>query len=426
MKPSWAGLVASLLVMCASSAASAVSAVSAAPACFPERITLGRIGVFDGAGELFGFVEENQTVRVLAAGVGLAGRYSQVELKVPERLVGYVQNDRLAVVAARDIPIQPGLSWWLRGTHFIVLSGDARNAQVVSAPLDHDKMAGRRGDVPCSALRGMPIRTATRLAAGEKGTWSGTRRLESQTGMKSIPLDGGNVTVDDKHRTVGIIEHRDEAVLVEVVDEEQGLRARGWTTSEGVSTDSNPTRTMACSCRDTVSMWPPGGVPVRLSRAAQVLSLENRHVLTRLPRGMEVRIQSLQGDMVLAYWSHARDAGQDQSGFLGFLPRAEFSEEILSDVNVIVRGRCAPDSPPSEPRIRARFVPDRMDRAFVFNLEISKDGSFSFVAPVIAKSFAFWATSLDGLWVSKEAKGSMASTHTGEQPEILILEHKDP
>jgi hypothetical protein len=115
MKPSWAGIVASLLVMCASSAASAVSAVSAAPACFPERITLGRIGIFDGAGELFGFVEENQTVRVLAAGVGLAGRYSQVELKVPERIVGYVQNDRLAVVAGRDIPIQPGLSWCSRG-----------------------------------------------------------------------------------------------------------------------------------------------------------------------------------------------------------------------------------------------------------------------------------------------------------------------
>jgi hypothetical protein len=426
MKPSWAGIVASLLVMCASSAASAVSAVSAAPACFPERITLGRIGIFDGAGELFGFVEENQTVRVLAAGVGLAGRYSQVELKVPERIVGYVQNDRLAVVAGRDIPIQPGLSWWLKGTHFIVLSGDARNAQVVSALLDHDKVAGRHGDVPCSALRGMPVRTATRLAAGEKGTWAGTRRLESQAGIKSIPLDGGNVTVDDKHRSVGIIEHRGETVLVELVDEEEGLRVRGWTTSQGVLTDANPTKTMACSCRDAVSMWPPGGVPVRLSRAAQVFSLEDRHALTRLPKGMEVRMQSVQGDMVLVYWSHTRDAGQDQSGFLGFLPRAEFSEEILSDVNVIVMGRCAPGSHPSDPRIRARLVPDRIDRAFVFNLEIAQDGSFSFVAPVIAKSFAFWATSLDGLWVSKEAKGSMDPTHSGEQPQILILEHKDP
>ena len=425
MKSSWAGFVASLLVVGASSAASASSVSSASPACFPERITLGRMGIFDGAGELFGFVEENQTVRVLVAGVGVAGRYSQVELKVPDHLVGYMDSNRLGLVAAQDIPIQPGLSWWLKGTHFIVLSGNGRHAQVARASLDHDKVAGRHGDVPCSSLRGTHVHTETRLAAGEKATWSRTRELESQVGEKSMPLDGYNVTADGKHRSVGIIQRRGESVLVELVDEEEGLRVRGWTTSEGVSPDSSPTRTIDCNCRDTVSMLPLYGVPVRLSRAAQVLSMEDRQALTRLPKGTEVRLQSVQGDMVLVYWSHAKDGEEDRNGFVGFLSRGEFSEHVLSDVNVIVMGRCAPGSRPSDPRIRARFVPNNMDRAFVFNVNLSPDGSFSFVVPVKASSFAFLATSLDGLWVFKEARGSMAPTDSGEQPEILTLEHKD-
>ena len=241
-----------------------------------------------------------------------------------------------------------------------------------------------------------------------------------------MPLGGDNAILDGKHRSVGIVQHRGKSVLVDVVDEEEGLRVRGWTTSEGVSMDSSPTISIACSCLDTVSMWPLGGVPVRLSRAAQVLSMEDGRALTRLPKGTEVRLQSIQGDMVLVYWSHKKNREQDRNGFIGLLSRGEFSEHVLSGVNVIVMGRCAPGSRPSDPRIRARFVANNLGRAFVFNLDLSSDGSFSFVAPVIAKSFAFWATSLDGLWVSKEASGMMPPKHSGEPPEILTLEHKDP
>jgi hypothetical protein len=109
------------------------------------------MGVYDNAGELLGFVEENRTVRVLEEGVGLGGEHSRIELNVPSRLVGYMRSKRLGVLARRDIPIQSGLSWWLKGTRFVVLAGNRGRAQVVRAPRNHDRAAGPPGDVPCSS-----------------------------------------------------------------------------------------------------------------------------------------------------------------------------------------------------------------------------------------------------------------------------------
>ncbi len=420
MRPTLASIVAILVVVGASSPS------SAAPACFSERITLRRIGVFDSSGELLGFVDENQKVHVLEEDVGLGGHYSRIELKVPDRLVGYVDSKRLGALAERDIPIQPGLSWWLKGTRFVVLAEHRGRAQVARAALDHDEVAGRSGDVPCSSLVGTPAYVVGRVAQGQRMAWPGTRRLESQTGEESAPLRGENVVVDDKNRSLGLIERRGNSIFVELIDEEEGLKVRGWTTAEGVSTALGHPTSLACSCRDPASMWPLGGVRVRLSRAAKVFTLGDRQRLTRLPKGTEVRLQSVQGDMVLVYWSSAKDGDHERDGFIGLVSNIEFPAPLLSTVNVVVNGRCAPGSRPVDPRIRARFVPSNMDRAFVFNLDLSPDGSFSFVAPVAASSFIFWATSLDGLWVSKEVRGTLIPQHSGEASAIVTIEHKDP
>jgi hypothetical protein len=161
-------------------------------------------------------------------------------------------------------------------------------------------------------------------------------------------------------------------------------------------------------------------------RAAKVYTLGDRQALTRLPKGIEVRLQLVQGDMVLVYWSSTENGDQERDGFIGLVSNTEFPAHLLTAVNVVVNGRCAPGSRPADPRIRARFVPSNMDRAFVFNLDVAPDGSFSFVAPVAASDFTFWATSLDGLWVSKEARGTLVPQHPGEPSAIVTIEHKDP
>ena len=144
--------------------------------------------------------------------------------------------------------------------------------------------------------------------------WPGTRRLESQSGEKSAPLRGENVVVDGKNRSLGLIERRGNSILVELIDEEEGLKVRGWTTAEDVSTALGPPTSLACGCADRVPMWPLGGVHVRLSRAVKVFTLGDRQTLTRLPKGTEVRLQSVEGDMVLVYWSSTKDGDQERGG----------------------------------------------------------------------------------------------------------------
>jgi hypothetical protein len=273
------------------------------PACFPERTLYRTTTLRDDSGAVVGGIRVGQQVRVVDDFVGDKGAWADIELDAPVPLRVRVERAALVVFARHDLEVEPGFSWWAGGYAVTILRRADDAGVVVTAASAYP---GLEGSAPagCAELSPVPV---TAMALPEFEFELRPVAVSRPAGVPELAVAADTVIKDDHrhrflvgHDQVFVLRRKGGRALVEYVDDDAGIRVRGWVPARSVRKTGRVTGgVIAGACvGDGLELT---GEVEKLATEAPLLLHPRGALVATLPAGTEVRVQEASGDYVRVY-----------------------------------------------------------------------------------------------------------------------------
>jgi hypothetical protein len=353
------------VLLCLMTASS--TAIARPPACFPERTIMVGAHLYDLHGDRAGVARAGHVVTVMEDGVGDKGEWALVDVGPPLTFTARVRRDQLYVFTRREITIEPGRAWWLKGASLRVESAEPGRALVRSVHLG----------IACADLSGGPVESLRATMCH-----GAVRSKEPSAAGTPVYWDYGSREIcSTRHRSLcvtdfrgGLLKKGRDRVLV--VFTTNDLRMRGWVRAEGMKHgESDPG--VSGTCREEGPLTPFGHSRAILAKAASIMARPGGTPFAVLPAGTAVRRVAERGQWSeVTVWWPKLDPEAFTLAVRGWVPSAALPVQGPIVRQALILGRTSQVGDHRRTGMMA-VVTDQTDDDRVVQAPVDREGRFS-------------------------------------------------